>query len=90
MADRFVVTWVVQRIVRDQDKNMQSDNRFSAFQRGAACLRWPYPCVRQPVTISALNVEKLPVSADSSGTMVISTALDQLIAKAVYVVPYGR
>ena len=90
MADRFVVTWVVQRIVRDQDKNMQSDNRFSAFQRGAAGLRWPYLCVRQPVTMCALNAVKLPVFADSSGTMVLSTALGHLIAMAVFAAHYGR
>jgi phosphatidylethanolamine-binding protein (PEBP) family uncharacterized protein len=48
------------------------------------------PPHRDTITIYALNVEKLPVSADSSGAMVTATALDHLLAKAVLVVHYGR
>jgi Raf kinase inhibitor-like YbhB/YbcL family protein len=48
------------------------------------------PPHRHAFTICTLNVEKLPVSADSSGAMVTSTALDHLMAKAVFVAHYGR
>jgi Raf kinase inhibitor-like YbhB/YbcL family protein len=41
-------------------------------------------------TVYALNVEKLDVPADSSGAMVVSTAQEHLLGKAVFVAHYGR
>jgi hypothetical protein len=41
-------------------------------------------------TVYALSVEKLDVPADSSGAMVVSTANDHLLGKAVFVAHYGR
>jgi Raf kinase inhibitor-like YbhB/YbcL family protein len=48
------------------------------------------PPHRYVFTIYALNVEKLPVPADSSGAMVTSVVQDHLLAKAVFVAHYGR
>jgi len=48
------------------------------------------PPHRYVFTIYALNVAKLPVAADSSGTMVTSIAQDHLLGKAVFVAHYGR
>jgi len=48
------------------------------------------PPHRYVFTVYALNVEKLPVTADSSGAMVTSTAQDHLLGKAVFVAHYGR
>jgi Raf kinase inhibitor-like YbhB/YbcL family protein len=45
---------------------------------------------RYTFTIYALSVDKLDVSADSSGAMVVSTAKDHLLGKAVFVAHYGR
>jgi Raf kinase inhibitor-like YbhB/YbcL family protein len=45
---------------------------------------------RYTFTIYALSVEKLDVPADSSGAMVVSTANDHLLGKAVFIVRYGR
>jgi Raf kinase inhibitor-like YbhB/YbcL family protein len=45
---------------------------------------------RYTFTIYALSVEKLDVPADSSGAMVVSTANDHLLGKAVFVAHYGR
>jgi len=41
-------------------------------------------------TVYALSVDKLDVPADSSGAMVVSTAGDHLLGKAVFVADYGR
>jgi Raf kinase inhibitor-like YbhB/YbcL family protein len=48
------------------------------------------PPHRYTFTIYALNVEKLDVPADSSGAMVVSTAHDHLLGKAVFIAHYGR
>ena len=48
------------------------------------------PPHRYTFTIYALSVEKLDVPADSSGAMVVSTAKDHLLGKAVFVAHYGR
>ena len=48
------------------------------------------PPHRYVFTVYALNVEKLPVPADSSGAMVTSTVQDHLLGKAVFVAHYGR
>jgi Raf kinase inhibitor-like YbhB/YbcL family protein len=48
------------------------------------------PSHRYTFTLYALNVEKLEVPADSSGAMVVSTANDHLLGKAVFVAHYGR
>jgi Raf kinase inhibitor-like YbhB/YbcL family protein len=45
---------------------------------------------RYTFTVYALSVEKLDVPADSSGAMVVSTANDHLLGKAVFVAHYGR
>jgi Raf kinase inhibitor-like YbhB/YbcL family protein len=45
---------------------------------------------RYTFTIYALSVDKLDVPADSSGAMVVSTAKDHLLGKAVFVAHYGR
>jgi Raf kinase inhibitor-like YbhB/YbcL family protein len=45
---------------------------------------------RYTFTIYALSVDKLDVPADSSGAMVVSTARDHLLGKAVFVAHYGR
>jgi Raf kinase inhibitor-like YbhB/YbcL family protein len=45
---------------------------------------------RYTFTLYALNVEKLDVPADSSGAMVVSTASDHLLGKAVFIAHYGR
>jgi Raf kinase inhibitor-like YbhB/YbcL family protein len=41
-------------------------------------------------TIYALSVAKLNVPADASGAMVVSTAKDSLLGKAVFIAHYGR
>lgn len=41
-------------------------------------------------TIYALSVAKLDVAPDSSGSMVVSSAQDSLLGKAVFVAHYGR
>jgi Raf kinase inhibitor-like YbhB/YbcL family protein len=41
-------------------------------------------------TVYAVSVDKLDVPADSSGAMVVSTARDHLLGKAVFVAHYGR
>lgn len=48
------------------------------------------PPHRYTFTIYALSVERLDVPADSSGAMVVSTAKDHLLGKAVFVAHYGR
>ena len=48
------------------------------------------PAHRYTFTIYALSVEKLGVPADSSGAMVVSTANDHLLGKAVFIARYGR
>jgi phosphatidylethanolamine-binding protein (PEBP) family uncharacterized protein len=40
--------------------------------------------------VYALSVEKLDVPPDSSGAMVVSTAKEHLLGKAVFVAHYGR
>jgi Raf kinase inhibitor-like YbhB/YbcL family protein len=45
---------------------------------------------RYTFTVYALSVEKLDVPADSSGAMVVSTANDHLLGKAVFIAHYGR
>lgn len=45
---------------------------------------------RYTFTLYALNVAKLPVPADSSGAMIVSTAQEHLLGKAVFVAHYGR
>jgi Raf kinase inhibitor-like YbhB/YbcL family protein len=45
---------------------------------------------RYTFTVYALSVEKLDVPADSSGAMVVSTAKDSLLGKAVFIAHYGR
>jgi Raf kinase inhibitor-like YbhB/YbcL family protein len=48
------------------------------------------PPHRYTFTIYALSVEKLDVPPDSSGAMVVSTAQDHLLGKAVFIAHYGR
>ena len=48
------------------------------------------PPHRYTFTIYALNVAKLPIPAESSGAMVVSTAQEHLLGKAVFVAHYGR
>jgi len=48
------------------------------------------PPHRYTFTIYALSVDKLDVPADSSGAMVVSTAKEHLLGKAVFVAHYGR
>jgi Raf kinase inhibitor-like YbhB/YbcL family protein len=48
------------------------------------------PPHRYTFTVYALSVEKLDVPPDSSGAMVVSTARDHLLGKAVFVAHYGR
>src|SRR5215469_12384819 len=48
------------------------------------------PPHRYTFTIYALNVDKLDVPPDPSGAMVVSTAKDQLLGKAVFIAHYGR
>jgi Raf kinase inhibitor-like YbhB/YbcL family protein len=45
---------------------------------------------RYTFTIYALSVDKLDVPADSSGAMVVSTAKEHLLGKAVFIAHYGR
>jgi Raf kinase inhibitor-like YbhB/YbcL family protein len=45
---------------------------------------------RYTFTIYALSVDKLDVPVDSSGAMVVSTAQDHLLGKAVFIAHYGR
>jgi Raf kinase inhibitor-like YbhB/YbcL family protein len=45
---------------------------------------------RYTFTIYALSVDKLDVPADSSGAMVVSTANDHSLGKAVFIAHYGR
>src|ERR1700677_1210558 len=58
---------------------------------------YPGPCPdkgepphRYTFTVYALSVEKLDVPPDSSGAMVVSTASDHLLGKAVFIAHYGR
>jgi len=48
------------------------------------------PPHRYTFTIYALSVAKLDVPPSSSGAMVVSTAQDHLLGKAVFVAHYGR
>jgi Raf kinase inhibitor-like YbhB/YbcL family protein len=48
------------------------------------------PPHRYTFTVYALSVEKLDVPADSSGAMVVSTAQEHVLDKAVFVAHYGR
>ena len=48
------------------------------------------PPHRYTFTVYALSVEKLDVPPDSSGAMVVSTASDHLLGKAVFIAHYGR
>jgi Raf kinase inhibitor-like YbhB/YbcL family protein len=48
------------------------------------------PPHRYTFTVYALSVEKLDVPADSSGAMVVSTAQEHLLGKAVFIAHYGR
>jgi Raf kinase inhibitor-like YbhB/YbcL family protein len=48
------------------------------------------PPHRYVFTVYALNVEKLPVAAHSSGGMVTSVVQDHLLGKAVFIAHYGR
>lgn len=48
------------------------------------------PPHRYTFTVYALKIDKLPVAADSSGAMVVSTAKEYVLAKAVLVGHYGR
>ncbi len=48
------------------------------------------PPHRYTFTVYALSVEKLEVPADSSGAMVVSTAKDSLLGKAIFIAHYGR
>lgn len=48
------------------------------------------PPHRYTFTIYALGVEKLDVPADSSGAMVVSTAKEHLLGKAIFIAHYGR
>jgi Raf kinase inhibitor-like YbhB/YbcL family protein len=48
------------------------------------------PPHRYTFTVYALSVEKLDVPLDSSGAMVVSTAKDHLLGKAVFIAHYGR
>lgn len=45
---------------------------------------------RYTFTIYALSIEKLDVPADSSAAMVVSTAKDNFLGKAVFIARYGR
>jgi Raf kinase inhibitor-like YbhB/YbcL family protein len=48
------------------------------------------PPHRYTFTVYALSVGKLDVKPDSSGAMVVSTAQDHLLGKAVFIAHYGR
>jgi len=48
------------------------------------------PPHRYTFTVYALSVEKLDVPPDSSGAMVVSTAKEHLLGKAVLIAHYGR
>ena len=48
------------------------------------------PPHRYTFTVYALSIEKLDVPADSSGAMVVSTAKEHLLGKAVFIAHYGR
>jgi Raf kinase inhibitor-like YbhB/YbcL family protein len=48
------------------------------------------PPHRYTFTVYALNVEKLDVPPDSSGAMVVSTAKEHSLGKAVFIAHYGR
>lgn len=48
------------------------------------------PPHRYVFTLYALNVDKLPVTPDSSAAMVTSVTQDHLLGKAVFVAHYGR
>jgi Raf kinase inhibitor-like YbhB/YbcL family protein len=48
------------------------------------------PPHRYTFTVYALSVEKLDVPPDSSGAMVVSTAKEHLLGKAVFIAHYGR
>jgi Raf kinase inhibitor-like YbhB/YbcL family protein len=48
------------------------------------------PPHRYTFTVYALSVDKVDVPADSSGAMVVSTAKEHLLGKAVFIAHYGR
>jgi Raf kinase inhibitor-like YbhB/YbcL family protein len=48
------------------------------------------PPHRYTFTVYALSVEKVDVPPDSSGAMVVSTAKEHLLGKAVFIAHYGR
>ena len=48
------------------------------------------PPHRYTFTVYALGVEKVDVPPDSSGAMVVSTAKEHLLGKAVFIAHYGR
>ena len=48
------------------------------------------PPHRYTFTVYALSVDKLDVKPDSSGAMVVSTAQDHLLGKAIFIAHYGR
>jgi len=48
------------------------------------------PPHRYTFTVYALSVEKVDVPHDSSGAMVVSTATEHLLGKAVFIAHYGR
>ena len=48
------------------------------------------PPHRYTFTVYALSVEKVDVPSDSSGAMVVSTAKEHLLGKAVFIAHYGR
>lgn len=48
------------------------------------------PPHRYTFTVYALSVEKLDVLPDSSGAMVVSTAQEHVLGKAVFIAHYGR
>ena len=48
------------------------------------------PPHRYTFTVYALSVDRLDVPADSSGAMVVSTAKEHLLGKAVFIAHYGR
>ena len=48
------------------------------------------PPHRYEFTLYALKVAHLPVAAEASGAMIVSTAQDSLLGKAVFTAHYGR
>ena len=45
---------------------------------------------RYEFTLYALKIAHLPVAAEASGAMIVSTAQDSLLGKAVFTAHYGR